>query len=92
MATHSLEAETASEIDVTSYQQFWETVAPEVLIEYDGQCVALQFVDERWQIVAAAPSLGELRTSSIRSGRDVNLIVFDQIHKEDATAPGIELQ
>jgi hypothetical protein len=92
MATPSQAADTAGEIDVRSYQQFWETVAPEVLAEYEGKCVALRFSDQGWQIVDAAATLDELRTSLIDAGHDLSQVVFDQIHTEDVTAPGIELQ
>lgn len=79
-------------IDVASYQQFWETVPAEMLTKYEGQCLALQSGPDGWEIVGAAVRLAELHKSLTQSGHDMSKIVFDQIHTEEATAPGIELQ
>jgi len=84
--------ETVEEVDVQSYQQFWENVRADVLEQYEGKFVALERHANGWEIVRASDDLEDLQASLMTAGADLSQVVFDRIHVEDATAAGLELQ
>jgi hypothetical protein len=78
--------------DVQSYQRFWENVGSDVLKRHEGQFVALKRCANGWQIIETSDDLDDLLNLLTTSGVDVGQLVFDRVHREEATAAGVELQ
>jgi hypothetical protein len=83
---------TLEEVDVQSYQQFWENVGADVLEQYAGKFVAMEWDTDGWEIVQANDDLDDLQASLVAAGADLSKVVFDRVHVEEATAAGLELQ
>lgn len=92
MVTRRPQIDRSREMDVHSYQQFWENVEPDVLRRHAGKRVALHCGEKGWEIIGAADNLDQLQEFLAHSGTDLTGVVFDQVHLEEETAPGLELQ
>jgi hypothetical protein len=82
----------SDEVDVQSYQRFWENVGPDVLERYAGKFVAMEHDVNGWEIVQASDDLDDLQAALVAGGADLSKVIFDRVHVEDATAVGMELQ
>lgn len=93
MATHmESRVGTVEEVDVQSYQQFWENVRADVLEQYEGKFIAMERDADGWEIVQASDDLDDLQASLVAAGADLSKVVFDRVHVEEATAAGLEFQ